>query len=139
NKLAEIMDIVPQTDMTFQQLTERWQTAVGPTYKTSTLEHYTDALRAYVLPTWKDRRITTINREMIQTFLAEKAKTYSKSTLRSMRAVLGLTLGWAAANNHISKNPCTSVKLPKETYQKRCVKRHVLTPEQILALVSELP
>jgi hypothetical protein len=88
----------------------RWQKAVGPTYKASTLEHYTNALRAYVLPTWKDQRITAINREMIQTFLAEQAKTYSNSTLRSMRAVLRLTLVWADGNGWI-KNPCTGIKL----------------------------
>jgi integrase len=139
NKLAEMMDIVPQTDMTFQQLTERWQTAVGPTYKTSTLEHYTNALRAYVLPIWKDRRITAITHEMIQTFLAEQAKTYSKSTLRSMRAVMRLILGWAVKNELMRKNPCEGIKLPVVANLKRCVTRHNLTPEQIFALVCMLP
>ena len=135
NKLAEKWAIAPTTDMTFHdaELT-RWQTAIGPTYKTSTLEHYTNALRAYVLPTFKDRRIAAINREMIQNFLAEQAEKYSKSTLRSMRAVLRLTLGWAANNNYIRKNPCTGIKLPLEACEDRTVKRHNLTPMQIAAL-----
>jgi integrase len=139
NKLAELMDIVPTTDTTFQQLATRWQKAVGPTYKVSTLEHYTNALRAYVLPTWKDRRITAITHEMIQNFLAEQAKRYSKSTLRSMRAVLGLTLGWAVRNELMRKNPCAGIKLPVGANVKRCVMRHNLTPAQIFALVDMLP
>ena len=124
--------------MAFHELAERWQTAVGPTYKASTLDHYTNALSAYVLPTFKDKRIAAINREMIQNFLAEQAEKYSKSTLRSMRAVLGLTLGWAADNNYIKKNPCTGIKLPLEACEDRTVKRHNLTPVQITALASIL-
>jgi integrase len=116
----------------------RWQKAVGPTYKASTLEHYTNALRAYVLPTWKDQRITAINREMIQTFLAKQAKMYSNSTLRSIRAVLRLTLVWGDGNGWI-KNPCTGIKLPVEACEDDCVKRCNLTPAQITALVGMLP
>jgi integrase len=138
NELAKKMDIVPTTDTTFQELATRWQTAVGPTYKTSTLEHYANALRAYVLPIWKDRRIAAITHEMIQTFLAEQAMTYSKSTLRSMRAVMRLILGWAVRNELIGKNPCEGIKLPVVANVKRCVKRHNLTPAQIFALVGML-
>ncbi len=64
--------------------------------KTTTLRHYRNALRAYVLPTFADRMIANINREDIQALLAEKATKYSCSTLRSMRVVLSLTLGWAS-------------------------------------------
>ena len=46
------------------------------------------------VPTFEKQNITNINREA-QAFLAEKAVKYSKSTLRSMRVVLSLTLGWA--------------------------------------------
>jgi integrase len=138
-ELAKKMDIVPTTDTTFQQLATRWQTAVGPTYKTSTLEHYKNALRAYVLPTWKDRRIVVITHEMIQTFLAEQASRYSRSTLRSMRAVLRLILGWAVRNEQIKKNPCEGIKLPVVANVKRCVTRHYLAAAQIFALADMLP
>ena len=131
SKLSIEMGIGPTTDTIFQTLTERWEKAVGPTYKTSTLAHYTNALRAYVLPTWKDRRVSQISRETIQNFLAEQATTYSKSTLRSMRAVLGLTLGWAASNDLIKKNPCEGVRLPCKANESRCVERHNLTHVQI--------
>jgi len=75
---------------------------------------------------------------MVQTFLAEQAKTYSNSTLRSMRAVLRLTLVWADGNCWI-KNPCTSIKLPVEACKDNCVKRCNLTPAQITGLAGMLP
>jgi hypothetical protein len=60
--------------MDFQELTERWQNAEGPTMKPTTLSHYPNALRAYVVPAFGNRKIFTINREDIQVFLAEQAK-----------------------------------------------------------------
>lgn len=140
NKLAEILGSSSSTEkveMSFLELTDRWKTAEGPTLKTTTFSHYTNTLRAYVLPVFGNRRIASINREDIQTFLAEKAKTYSTSTLRRMRAVLGLTLGWANACGWIPKNPCVKVKLPKNAGGRR-VNRTVLQPTQITAIASRL-
>ena len=138
-KLAELMNSPSEkpTDMTFTELSTRWTNVEGPALKTSTLDHYTNALNAYVTPAFGERKIGTINREDIQTFLAEKAKKYSTSTLRSMRAVLGLTLGWANACGWISRNPCVKVRLPKETGGKR-VTRTVLTTEQVNNIVGVL-
>jgi integrase len=123
--------------MSFKELAERWEKAEGSTRKAITLQHYTNALRAYVLPRFGEREITEINREDIQTFLAEKARKYSESTLRSMRVVLGLTLGWANDCCWLEKNPCTRVKLPKRTGGRR-VTRTVLTAEQVNAIAEKL-
>ncbi len=105
--------------------------------KPSTLSHYENALRAYVVPTFGSRKISTINREDIQIFLAERAKKYSESTLRSMRVVLGLTLGWAKACEWLQINPCADIKLPRETGGRKVV-RTVLTAEQVNAITEEL-
>lgn len=51
---------------------------------------------------------------IIRPFLRKKARKYSQSTLRGMRAVLGLTLSWATSCNWLEKNPCSRVKLPKK-------------------------
>lgn len=93
NRLSELLkNSPPKTEMSFRELVERWERAEGLAIKATTLQHYKNALRAYVLPRFGERKITEINREDIQTFLAEKARKYSESTLRSMRVVLGLTL-----------------------------------------------
>jgi integrase len=139
NILAKIMDIVPNTDTTFQQLATRWQTAVGPTYKKTTIDTYIRILNANVLPLFKDTRILVINNELIQNTLKAAAKDYSKSTLHMMMVVLGQILGWACKNDLIQKNPCIGIKLPQLTNTERCLTRRVISQEQIDALVAELP
>src|SRR5438105_4564395 len=137
NRLSELLKTSSaKSDMSFQELVERWEKAEGSTMKATTLRHHKNTLRAYVLPRFGDRKITEINREDVQTFLAEKAK-YSESTLRSMRVVLGLTLGWANNCSWLEKNPCTRVKLPKRTGGRR-VTRMILTAEPINAIAEKL-
>ncbi len=138
NKLSDILrSSTPATVMNFQELTERWQKAEGPTLKPSTLNHYTNALRAYVLPAFGKQTISKINREAVQTFLAQQASRYSASTLRSMRIALSLTLGWAKRNEWIQNNPCEGVRLPQVTGGRKVV-RVVLTDDQVAAIAGEL-
>ena len=125
NKLSELLadSASPTvTDITFVELAERWRTAEGLTMKTVTLDHYGNALRAYALPHFDQNMIASLNREDIQTFLAENAKSYSTSALRSMRVVLGLTLGLAEACHWIEKNPCTKIKLPKQAGGRKVIR-----------------
>ena len=105
---------------------------------TSAFQHYENALRAYVVPFFGKENITVINRERVQRFLAEQATNYSLSSLRSMRVVLSLVLGWAVANGWLERNPCAGVKLPQKAHGKK-VTRNVLTPEQVTALAGKLP
>jgi hypothetical protein len=106
-KLAHILESSqPATEVTFRELVDRWKAAEGPTLKSTSFAHYNNALRAYALPAFGSHAITNINREAVQKFLAEKAVKYSKSTLRSMRVVLSLTLGWAKNCGWIQANPC---------------------------------
>jgi len=138
NRLSEILqNSRTSTDMSFQELTERWEKAEGPTMKRTTLSHYQNALRAYVVPTFGKRKIAEINREDVQHFLSEQARKYSESSLRSMRVVLGLTLGWANDCGWLQKNPCTRVKLPKHSGGRK-LSRTALTPEQVNAIAEKL-
>ena len=138
NCLLEHLRVSSTTaDMSFQELTERWEKAEGATMKNSTLSHYQHTLRAYVLGTFGKRKIAAINREEIQNFLTEQARKYSESSLRSMRVVLALTLGWANDCGWLPKNPCTRIKLPKRTGGRKVV-RTVMTPEQVKAISEKL-
>jgi Phage integrase, N-terminal SAM-like domain len=93
-RLSELLkNAPPKTEMSFQELAKRWEKAEGSTMKATTLHHCKNALRAYVLPKFGERKITEINREDIQNFLAEKARKYSESTLRSMRGRFGTHAG----------------------------------------------
>jgi len=102
NKLADLLkESSPTIELSFDELRERWAKAEGPTLKDTTLGHYENALRAYVVPVFGSRSISEISREDVQLFLADQASRYSRSALRSMRVVLSLTLGWAKRNGWI--------------------------------------
>jgi integrase len=137
-KLAELMkNSNPTVDVSFEDLVQRWQKAEGPTMKTSTLGHYENALRAYVLPVFGKHRIAEINREDVQLFLAKQAQRYSRSALRSMRVVLSLTLNWAKNNGWLQINPCEGVRLPLAVGGRK-VQRTALTTDQVNAIVARL-
>jgi integrase len=121
----------------FSELVERWKAAEGTALGDSTLKHYSNALRAQVIPQFGTCRIEEITREEVQKFLNEKAKNYSKSSLRSMRVTLSLTLKWALQNNWIPSNPVEQLRLPKKTGGRRIV-RVILQWKQIAAIMDKM-
>jgi integrase len=140
NKLADqLRNSDPSVEMNFCELSERWEGVAIPTLKLSTGAHYRNALRAYVIPAFGKRRISTIGRFDVETFLSQHSKQYSRSTLRSMRVSLSLVMAWAVACGWIGKNPCAGVKLPRDSNcaGKRVV-RTILKPAQVSAIAKEL-
>jgi hypothetical protein len=129
------LNTVPSTEMNLCELTERWEAVQVTTLKASTADHYRNALRAYVVPSFGKWQVNQIGRYDVERFLAEQAKKYSKNTLRSMSAALGVLLSWAVSCEWISKNPCSGVKLPRG--EKKVV-RTVLKPEEVAAIAGEL-
>lgn len=140
NKLTDYLrSSNPSVEMNFCEVSERWKTVALPTLKATTAGHYKNALRAYVVPAFGKRKISTIGRFDVETFLAQKAKKYSRSTLRSMRVSLSLVMSWAASCGWIEKNPCAGVKLPRASNcAGRRVVRTVLKPEQVIAIAEKL-
>jgi integrase len=128
---------VDRKPSSFSELVERWKTAEGTALGDSTLKHYSNALRAQVIPQFGTWKIEEITREEIQKFLNEKAKNYSKSSLRSMRVTLSLTLKWALQNRWIPSNPVEQLRLPKKTGGRRIV-RVILKWKQIAAIMDKM-
>jgi integrase len=125
---------------TFKDLIEGWKKAEGPNLGNTTFNHYSNALRAYVEPTWADRAVDSINRAAIQEFLAEQAKDYSKSSLKSMRLVLQQVLGWAEKNGDLKARPqgwLEGIRLPKKCGGRKLV-RVVLKPEHTVGIIEQL-
>ncbi len=140
NKVADLLrNSDPSVEMNFCDLSERWQALAMPTLKPSTGAHYRNALRAYVIPAFGKRKISTIGRFDVETFLSQHSKQYSRSTLRSMRVSLSLVMSWAVACGWITKNPCAGVKLPRDSNcaGKRVV-RTVLKFAQVTAISEKL-
>ena len=124
--------------MTFGALAELWQESEGPTLTKPTFDRYAMVLRTWLLPFWKDRKIQSITRNDIQLFLNSKASQYSKSSIRSMRLVLQMTLSFAHLNGWISIYPCVKIKTLRITNESRAVERAEMTEQQKLNLSARL-
>ncbi len=122
-------------DMTFAELYERWKIAVVPTIRNTTAVYYLKMLTAHIVPAFGERNIQLIGRYDVEKFLAERAATYCRNTLRGMRVSLGRVLSWAVSCSWLQKNPCAGVKLPRAGTK---VIRTILKPEQTRALASNL-
>jgi len=135
-QLSALMNIKPSVEMAFPELVQRWTELVVPTLKDSSAALYSYNLKKYVLPVFRAQSVSKIDREDVERFLAYMAKKkYRRNTLRAMKISLGHVLSWAVEHKWIAENPCSGVKVPK-TGKK--VKRSVLTPDQVKAIVSEL-
>jgi integrase len=124
-----------KADMLFSDLVSRWRAVVVPTLRNTTAETYNYALNSYVCPLFGQREIRTISRFDVALFLADKAKTYSRATLRNMRVAFTRVLSWAVAGGWLEKNPCAGVALPQAGVK---VQRRILKPEEVQALAAKL-
>jgi integrase len=134
-RLSNLMGQKPSMQLTFSDLAERWRAAVVPTIKESTATYYRKMLKAHVVPAFGKCEVSSITRYDVETFLADRAKLFCRNTLRGMRVSLGRVLSWAVDCGWLEKNPCGGVKLPLAGSK---VKRTILTPEQVAAIVNRL-
>jgi len=124
-------------NMIFGELAERWKLFAGPITPKPTFNTYLRNLQ-WVLSHWQDRIIQSITRHEIQLFLNAQAKNYSRSSIRGMKTVLQIILGYAFEEKLISTYPCVKIKCPVVTNTKRCVKRAELSEKQKLAIVARM-
>jgi hypothetical protein len=128
---------VPPTagEITFSELAEKWRVSECVSLTDPTSAHYVNALRSLIPPAFKSRSISSIQRDDITKLINSQAEKYSKSSLRSLRLVLQMTLAWAEKNSLI-KRPTgwlDGIRLPKKVGG-RTVTRIELTPGQTLAI-----
>jgi excisionase family DNA binding protein len=142
-KVAEMTkgEAIPSStsSMKFSELVEKWKKNEGPGLGETTLDHYSNALRSLVLPHWKDRSIDSIQREDITNLLNSQAAKYSRSSLKSMRLVITMTLTWAERNSYIKRPNAwlDGIKLPRKTGGRKVV-RTELEPSQTLGIIQQL-
>jgi integrase len=144
-KLREVMDemlkpgaVLPKIKK-FSTLVEEWKATEGMTLGNSTLANYSNALRAYVIPTFGSIDIRTITRKIIQDFLVMQAKKYGQSALKTMRLVMRMTLAWAEQNGYLEQPNgwLEGIRLPRRVAGRKVV-RTELTPQQTLEFVSRM-
>jgi integrase len=99
--------------VTVAEWAERWlaaQTGIKP----STQYRYATLLRAHVLPTWSNHRLTDVTHADVATWVAQVQKDGSApGTVRQAHRVFSLLLDLAVRDGRIPRNPAERVPLPR--------------------------
>jgi integrase len=96
---------------------------------------YRSHLRTHVYPLLGDRRIGSLHRSDIKSFVAAKANGLAPSTVETIVSVLRAMLASAVEDRYIAINPAARVQLPQVTPRVLAP----LEPAQVLALAGAVP
>lgn len=130
--------ITPFSSITFREFAEKhFSPNVFPTLKVSTRNRYRDTLKNHLLPAFGEQRLCDIHNLDVQTFVLQKMdKGLSWETADHHRNLMSRIYRTAKKwGFHAGENPAAEIELPPRKFVKE---RHVLTPEQIPALLRVL-
>jgi len=119
--------------LTFREWSERWQ--AGHVCSPATAQKVASILRAHLLPAFGDRPLGAVRRSEVQRFVRDLSETHAPATVALIYGYLSTIFKAAVLDRLLVESPCREVRLP--TVETRKVVP--LTPEQVEALVSELP
>ena len=122
--------------MTFTELCDRWESVHERTLRPSTFHQYRRMLKR-LRPVFGARLITDLTRHDYERFLLDRARSYSKSTVRSLHVALSQVLSYAVSNDWLEKNPVSGIRLPRN-FGGRTVERSVLDRAHVQALSAAL-
>jgi integrase len=151
----------PNAAVTFRQFVEEpWRKEVALGLKPSTMRAYGTALRHHLLPECGKMPLRTITRAAVKAFIARKAKqqrwsysrrppnpnrpTLARESVLNMVAVLRSIMESAASDYELLPvNPLRGIlrrrRYPRDGFDIREARLHVLEPEEFRAALAELP
>lgn len=113
-RLAEVNSLTykPRPTATFAEFAKRWQTDVLSQHKRSTQSADRSRLRKHLIPELGQMCMKDITREVLQAFVARKAKVLSAKSVRNLVALLGEMWTQAKADNYTQIDPFACLTLP---------------------------
>jgi len=141
NKLLEILDGIgnerhaPEQTMTFGQFAAKWETEILVHYRASTKRFYKETLSRWILPYFKDWKLSDMKTPELQMFI-NKFADYSRSVIKHIRATLSVVMRTGVDWEYVERNPVVGVKLPPGKPVKRAP---VLPLEKLGELIARLP
>lgn len=126
----------PAVVVNFSVLCKSWREVHEQTLKGSTFNSYKNLL-VQLEATFGTRPINRISRHDVERLILDKATTYSRSRVRSLRTTLSIVMRWAVDNDWLERNPVTGVKLPRR-FGGRTITRNVLAPADVMRLANAL-
>jgi integrase len=124
--------------ITFEQFArEKWEPLVLSTVKPATARYYRVQLNCYLLPTFGQMRLSDLDNETLQAFVAgKKQQGYSSSTLHGIRTTLSNVLRHAVRWRYLEENAAHGLTIGERIPKKEPV---FLTPPEVLRLIEALP
>lgn len=106
---------IPRDDrLTVRDFTDRWLTAITPTVRPATIRRYRDAMRAHVLPTLGETRLTKLTALDLQALYADRLKAgLSTTTVNSLHAVIHRALRQAVQWGLVDRNVASLATAPR--------------------------
>ena len=126
----------PEQTMTFGQFAAKWEAEILAHYRASTKRFYKETLGRWILPYFKDWRLSDMRTSELQIFV-NKFATYSKSVLKHIRATLSVLMRTGVDWEYVERNPVIGLKLPPGKPVKRAPVLPVEKPGELIARLSE--
>jgi hypothetical protein len=123
-RLAEVNSLTykPRPTATFAEFAKKWQTDVLSQHKRSTQSADKSRIRKHLIPELGILCMKDISRELLQTFVARKAKILSPKSVRNLIALLGEMWVQARADGYTQLDPFVSLVLPDpDLINERCL------------------
>jgi len=125
----------PEQTMTFGQFAAKWETEILAHYRASTKRFYKETLSRWILPYFKDWKLSDMRTPELQTFI-NKFAGYSRSVIKHIRVTLSVLMGTGIDWEYVERNPGAGVELPPGKPVKRAP---VLPLEKLGELIARLP
>lgn len=127
---------LPPSERPFSDCLAEWLKSIQKNYKQNTLDSYESAVRNHLIPELGDCQLRHLTTSLLQTWLDEQRDNYSKSTVKTLYAVLKNFFRWTLLNRkYIQDNPMKYVSIPR--YFTPPKKTHIFTAKEMKAIFKQ--
>ena len=137
-------EYIPDSNMTFGELAERWIENVRVNLAPNTHRFYKDILDPYILPEIKDLPVSKLNSVAIRTLInkmknrkTKRDTDLSNATIGHIRSTLSACLQYAVEELEILEdNPCASVRIKGSSKMRKIKSTDVYDENQVRAFLE---
>ncbi len=137
-------EYIPDSNMTFGELAERWIEGVRVNLAPNTHRFYKDILDPYILPEIKDLPVSKLNSVAIRTLInkmknrkTKRDTDLSNATIGHIRSTLSACLQYAVEELEILEdNPCASVRIKGSSKMRKIKSTDVYDENQVRAFLE---
>jgi len=111
----------PEASMTFGAFVEsQWQVLAMPNFKASTRHGYKTVLKVHILPQWRTWRLRDIDRQNIQSWVADRFRQQTGwQSVRNAWVLLSSILETTVEYGYLQSNPARGVKFPQQAVKQK--------------------